>query len=765
MKRSGSPQFIIKFGKGTRLTLAFVTVLIVTSIIFVSGLAQNASRVSENNLKPVKQATLSNKQGVAVRESAEINAPGQQPNVVDAANNYAFATTTTGTFTNMTGSAQLVGAAADDTASTVTNLPFDFYFLGTRYTQFSASSNGYIRLGSTAVSTTQYTLGTANVPLIAALGSDLFTAASVGKVHYKTTGSAPNRVLTVEFLNETIIYDGAGATSDGTYQVRLYETSGVIEFVYGSMNRNSSTGFQGGLDAQYIGFSINSTANNFYSVDTTGTASTTTLSANQFTMSAPMASLNSPTDGARRTYSFTPTTPTAPTNLTFSAVTPTSITLNWTDSANETLYAIYRSTDGTNYSFVNTAAQNATSLAAIGLTPSTTYFWQVYSVSDGAFSSALSGSQATAAPGVVMSTAAGGPWSSTATWVGGVVPTANDDVTIVDGATVTIDTAAVALDVFVGTGGAAATLTWDSTTARTLTVGVNVTIASNGTFATPAAGTVITHVLSVGGNLTNNGVLDFSTNTNTAGAGITFTTATSNTFGGTGATTDIRTLTINKGTSNANILELNPTNFTVQGVTTDVAGFLTLTNGTFKVSGTFTITNRVFTAAGYSIGAATGFWLNNPNFTVVGQNGSPTVAGMFRVSQGTYNIGTSSGNSMGFSTGSNITVEGGAINATGRFGVASATNAITYTQSAGTITVCTVGNTSTTLGSFDLGTSASSTITMSGGTIVVQLASSGIDYRYDSGGSLSGLTGGTVQFGNASSGAAKTFSARGVAFN
>ena len=35
--------------------------------------------------------------------------------------------------------------------------------------------------------------------------------------------------------------------------------------------------------------------------------------------------------------------------------------------------------------------------------------------------------------------------------------------------------------------------------------------------------------------------------------------------------------------ANANVLELNPTNFTVQGVNTDVAGFLTVTSGTLKI--------------------------------------------------------------------------------------------------------------------------------------------------------------------------------------
>ena len=161
-------------------------------------------------------------------------------------------------------------------------------------------------------------------------------------------------------------------------------------------------------------------------------------------------------------------------------------------------------------------------------------------------------------------------------------------------------------------------LQYEDTTARTLTAGTSVTIDSGGTLQTAATGTVGTHVLSVGGNLTNNGTLDFSTAGGLAGAGITFTGAASNTFGGTGATTDVRAITVNKGTSSANVLELNTSNFTVHGGNTDgPGGYLTLTNGTFKISGSFSMTNRTFnTAATYTIPATGGIWLNNANYTV-----------------------------------------------------------------------------------------------------------------------------------------------------
>jgi uncharacterized repeat protein (TIGR01451 family) len=677
--------------------------------------------------------------------------------------NYAFATNVSGTFTNMSsGTTQLIPAGADDTASLLTNIGFDFVYMGTRFTQFGVNSNGYLRLGGTPA-TAQYALATGTIPLITAFGSDLITSLS-GKVHYKVTGSAPNRVLTVEWLNQTIIYEGAGTSIDGTYQLRLYESSGVIETVYGAMNRNTSTGFSGGMDPQYVGFSTTTTAFQTVNFGTNTPNTIGTAFANQATLGAAIPNLNTPVDGSRRVYSFTPPIPNAPSGLSFPVVSPLAMTLNWTDSTNELSYLIYRSTDGVNFSFDGTAALNATSYNATGLLPGTNYFWRVFAISEGGLSTPLSGSQATTTGGNVSSTAAGGPWSSTATWAGGSLPAATDNVTIVNGATVTIDTAAVALTLTVGTGGAASVLQWDTAVARTLTVGNNVTIGSNGTFQTGAVGGVTTHALSVGGNLTNNGVLDFSTAGNLAAATITFTTTNNNTFGGPGATTDIRSITLTKG-NQAAILEINTTNFTVQGVTTDVAAWCTLTSGTLKISGTFTGTNRVLTPAAYSIPAAGGFWLNNPNYTVAGQNGSPTVTGLLRVSQGTLNIGTASGNSMGFANNSTIIVEGGAINATGKFGVSAAANTINYTQSLGTITVCTIGNATSNLASFDLGTSASSTISMSGGAIVVPLASTAatpIDYRMQSGAGPDSITGGTLQLGTAASGAAKTFNLRGI---
>src|SRR6185369_10357443 len=77
----------------------------------------------------------------------------------------------------------------------------------------------------------------------------------------------------------------------------------------------------------------------------------------------------------------------------------------------------------------------------------------------------------------------------------------------------------------------------------------------------------------------------------------------------------------------------------------------------------------------------------------------------------------------------------------------------------------TVGNTSTSFASFDLGTAAASVVNVSGGAIVLQIQASGAsgprDFRNQAGSVT--VTGGKLQLGNASSPAAQTFFLRGTA--
>jgi hypothetical protein len=272
--------------------------------------------------------------------------------------------------------------------------------------------------------------------------------------------------------------------------------------------------------------------------------------------------------------------------------------------------------------------------------------------------------------------------------------------------------------------------------------------------------------LSVGGDLTNNGTLDLSTNNNLAGAGLVFTGASNNTFGGTGAVTDIRTLTVNKGTTNANTLELNVPSFTVQGTTTDgpVSGYLFLMKGTLKISGTFPGSHRTFPAAAYQISGAAGFWLNNPNYTVTPQNDTAFILGRFTITAGTFNVGTQGNNNFIMADNAFTSIQGGSVNVTGRFGGYNTVQPLNYSQTGGTLTTCTIGHSSTSLGCFDLTTTSagSSAIAMTGGDIVIQNhppVAGAVDYRNNSTLSILGDT--TVHFGNAQTPAGTVFVGQG----
>ena len=663
----------------------------------------------------------------------------------------------TNTVDMTTGTTTIHSTSVDDSSSAVITLPFDFFHAGNRYSQFSVTSNGLIALSNTSTTALNNSYvasgGTVTTPIISPFAADLGTGTS-GKVHYKTVGTAPNRTLVIEFSTMTLLWTGS-FTNDGTFQARLYESTGVIEFVYGAMSIISTASASDTTVG--IGFSTNTTTDNLaYVTSSTNTASTTaSFTDNTIYPTGAIANLNSASNGSRRTYRFTPPVPSPATgSLTFTGITPSSMTLNWGDAPSEVGYAIYRSTDGgTTYSYFNSAASDAVSLNATGLSPSTAYFWKVYAISEGALSTALTNSQATAAPGTISSTAAGGLWSATGTWVGGVVPTASDNVMIADGATVTQNTtAAVAYSVTVGSGaGSAAILTADgTTTARTLTVTTDVTINANGTVrsntVSPASSTL--HGLSIGGNMAINGAGTFNGSASTnSKLNITFTGSANATFttSATG-TVSFNTVTINKGTTSASILDFTPgANWTA---TAGSQGF-TITNGTLKISGSATISNVVFNATGYTIPATGGIWLNNPNFTLAAQGASPTMSGLLRMTLGTYNVGTGSGNSMGGAATSIFLIEGGTMNFGSRLNVTSA--GAQFMMSAGTVNMCTVAspcNTSSAIATFGF-TSATSVFTMSGGNINLVNASTGatpLDWNVAG---TANITGGTLNIGTA----------------
>lgn len=178
---------------------------------------------------------------------------------------------------------------------------------------------------------------------------------------------------------------------------------------------------------------------------------------------------------------------------------------------------------------------------------------------------------------------------------------------------------------------------------------------------------------------------------------------------------------------------------------------LDIASGTFKLSSASTITP--FTnSTGADLTSNKGLWNNGGTFNSGNFNWSLN-GGLIRLSAGTINVGTNSNNIINYLNNGKMTIEGGNLNIAGRFSPNSGVSSTTYTQTGGIITVNTIGSTSTTAAPFQI--NATGTCTITGGTIVIQRASSNAaDYINLS--TNSTISGGTLQIGNSATPASQT---------
>ncbi len=192
---------------------------------------------------------------------------------------YTFSSTA-GTYTAVAGTTISTITWDDDNTPAVLPIGFAFNFGGTIFTDFGVNNNGWIQLGSNPTSsyTPISTFATNNI--IAPFARDLQGQAG-SSIQYITTGSAPNRVLTVQWTNYRR-YGGTGQSYN--FQIKLYETSNVVEFVYGTITPNSTStssltvGNQVGI-RNAGGFSNRSTTTN-WAASVAGTLATSSCIAN-----------------------------------------------------------------------------------------------------------------------------------------------------------------------------------------------------------------------------------------------------------------------------------------------------------------------------------------------------------------------------------------------------------------------------------------------------------------------------------------------------
>lgn len=212
---------------------------------------------------------------------------------------YAFTQSTTA-YTEITGGTVLGNSDTDDErfvdlsiplgGSTTTGIGipigFDFLFNGYTYNRFAINANGWISLGSSALtpavnmssssayfplSTTTSAVPNDLVARISAFSRDM--AGQLGsELRYELSGASPNRVLTIQWKN----FRKYGSTGDSfNFQIKLFETTNEVRVVYGAMatQNASNVSTQAGLRA-----APNYPANNFNSRVTTSDWTATTAS-------------------------------------------------------------------------------------------------------------------------------------------------------------------------------------------------------------------------------------------------------------------------------------------------------------------------------------------------------------------------------------------------------------------------------------------------------------------------------------------------------
>lgn len=203
-----------------------------------------------------------------------------QPAAVDAVSTYGFVQFA-GAYTTITGgTVHATGSSIDWQNYNAVDIGFTFVYDGVPYTQVGINADGFVRMGgadfqfecnSEPISSGS-TTNCAN--LVSALGTNL-KGRDDAELRSETTGAAPNRVFTVQWKNFRH-YDIAADRYN--FQIKLYETSNQVAFVYGPFVKNTTVvtpqvGLKGATNADFN----NRTGTN-WAASTAGTSNSATMS-------------------------------------------------------------------------------------------------------------------------------------------------------------------------------------------------------------------------------------------------------------------------------------------------------------------------------------------------------------------------------------------------------------------------------------------------------------------------------------------------------
>jgi hypothetical protein len=193
------------------------------------------------------------------------------PQEPDYAVLYSFSQLNTTFFSivNAPGEVVLGTGVLDDQTYSNKPIGFTFNFDSTDYTAFGVSANGYIMMGGEVILTSYMVLNAIQNDVISAFNADLLSYVSTGRVSFLTSGTVPNRILTVQWTDFGFYPGGGGDTSHTNFQIKLYETTNIIQSVYGICNSGTT------LHNVQVGIRGNSTADVSSRTTTTNWLTTT----------------------------------------------------------------------------------------------------------------------------------------------------------------------------------------------------------------------------------------------------------------------------------------------------------------------------------------------------------------------------------------------------------------------------------------------------------------------------------------------------------
>lgn len=184
------------------------------------------------------------------------------------ASSYGF-TALSSTYTELGASATGIPAVqVDDALSASLPIGFTFTYCGIAYQNFKVSSNGWLTFNTalTGSVTGNATGNFADVaPALWPLWDDL--NGNGGTALYEVSGAAPNRVLTVELRNWR--WNWLSTPASISFQIKLYETTNVIEYVY---RQEAGAGSPSGSGGATIGILDDQTPRTYLNINNSSTA-------------------------------------------------------------------------------------------------------------------------------------------------------------------------------------------------------------------------------------------------------------------------------------------------------------------------------------------------------------------------------------------------------------------------------------------------------------------------------------------------------------